>query len=1005
MKILKIEFQNINSLKGEHLIDFTQAPFTESSLFAITGPTGSGKSTILDVIALGLFNQVPRIGKISRTEIINKGAILTRNQKEAYAKITYSCKKGNFESTWSISTNRNDNLRDYEMQLCNIDTNELFDLKKSDVPAKNESLIGLNYNQFIKSVLLAQGEFAQFLKVKKDERGELLEKITGTWIYREIGRQAFEKHKLVSKEIENQQLDIASITEKLLDPRTKTQLENELENWQKTLDSHQKAIKLFEQKIDLKAKLLKQQEDIQKIENEKTETESQLKVFQDSNGTKLHNHQKVNAQAENLGKWKDTQEDLHKLSEEQATLAKKQTLNRENSSKTLAEVALFIQTEVTEKTFEDQLDKFRIEVSTMRDQLFEKGEQKKREQGKLTAEMRDLELDLDQSTADLKKEIIKLKREIDSEITGLKKQAQITEEININAEETRLRGLERQAQEAKSLSEKITNTQTEITSTTAEFEQFSAELKKLPLELKNLQTTEKLNQVQLDQLREQEKYEARIASLESTRADLIEGEPCPLCGALHHPFAIAHPVLDNVLKQNIKRAAEKLTGTQKEVTQKEVQVSFNQKQLAKAEEKLKKLQAEEASFLEEFNKKYAASFALNENWSVYLKNIDTQIETLAIYEKMVQKQSAINRSMPIINQLESIEEEGLKLKDAYRDLYQGNDVNKEVQDFQTKWTRYQQEQKGLANRSEELAKEIAITTQEFETLSKELTAFISTKEIATIEAALQFLLPHVDYEHLRKAQENFTSKITNQNTALNLLQEQLIDLQKNDAEETTEAIQLSLKEVTNQYKTLNDQSENHRRLLRNDAEDQAELKTIQAAIAEREKAIRRWRLLNELIGDSQGKKFNEFAQDLTLSQLIRLANKRLESLSDRYRIDKSIDEEDDSLVAIDDHMGGQRRSVKTLSGGETFILSLSMALALSDLASKNVEINSLFIDEGFGTLDPETLDQTLDTLEKLQAESSKTIGIISHVDSLKERIATQIQLTRNGQGYSTLKIV
>jgi exonuclease SbcC len=97
--------------------------------------------------------------------------------------------------------------------------------------------------------------------------------------------------------------------------------------------------------------------------------------------------------------------------------------------------------------------------------------------------------------------------------------------------------------------------------------------------------------------------------------------------------------------------------------------------------------------------------------------------------------------------------------------------------------------------------------------------------------------------------------------------------------------------------------------------------------------------------------------------------------------------------------------VKTLSGGETFILSLSLALALSDLAAKNVEINSLFIDEGFGTLDPETLDQTIDTLEKLQSESSKTIGIISHVEALKERIGTQIQLERNGQGYSSLKVV
>jgi exonuclease SbcC len=86
-------------------------------------------------------------------------------------------------------------------------------------------------------------------------------------------------------------------------------------------------------------------------------------------------------------------------------------------------------------------------------------------------------------------------------------------------------------------------------------------------------------------------------------------------------------------------------------------------------------------------------------------------------------------------------------------------------------------------------------------------------------------------------------------------------------------------------------------------------------------------------------------------------------------------------------------------------MSLSLALALSDLAAKNVAINSLFIDEGFGTLDPETLDQTIDTLERLQMESEKTIGIISHVEALKERIGTQIQLERNGQGYSSLKVV
>lgn len=167
MKILKIEFRNINSLRDTHSIDFTVEPFTTSSLFAITGPTGSGKSTILDVISLALFNHIPRLGKISRKEILEKGAVLTRNQKEAFARVTYECKSGIYTSEWNISTARTGSLRDYDMQISREPEGEILDLKKSDVPGKNEELIGLNYNQFIKSVLLAQGNSPNSSEPKK----------------------------------------------------------------------------------------------------------------------------------------------------------------------------------------------------------------------------------------------------------------------------------------------------------------------------------------------------------------------------------------------------------------------------------------------------------------------------------------------------------------------------------------------------------------------------------------------------------------------------------------------------------------------------------------------------------------------------------------------------------------------------------------------------------------------------------------------------------------------
>jgi exonuclease SbcC len=103
-------------------------------------------------------------------------------------------------------------------------------------------------------------------------------------------------------------------------------------------------------------------------------------------------------------------------------------------------------------------------------------------------------------------------------------------------------------------------------------------------------------------------------------------------------------------------------------------------------------------------------------------------------------------------------------------------------------------------------------------------------------------------------------------------------------------------------------------------------------------------------------------------------------------------------------MGNSLRTVNTLSGGETFLMSLALALGLSDLASHKVQLGSLFIDEGFGTLDPEVLEKTITMLEKLQMQDNKTIGIISHVEALKERIRVKVNVVKNGQGYSEVRV-
>ena len=160
--------------------------------------------------------------------------------------------------------------------------------------------------------------------------------------------------------------------------------------------------------------------------------------------------------------------------------------------------------------------------------------------------------------------------------------------------------------------------------------------------------------------------------------------------------------------------------------------------------------------------------------------------------------------------------------------------------------------------------------------------------------------------------------------------------------------------------------------------------------------------LHALIGSQKGDKFRRFAQGLTLDHLVHLANRRLDRLHGRYLLQRKSTEALE-LQVIDTWQGDTVRDTKTLSGGESFLVSLALALALSDLVSQKTSIDSLFLDEGFGTLDAETLDTALDALDSLNA-SGKMIGVISHIEAMKERIPTQIQVKKmNGLGVSQLE--
>ena len=170
------------------------------------------------------------------------------------------------------------------------------------------------------------------------------------------------------------------------------------------------------------------------------------------------------------------------------------------------------------------------------------------------------------------------------------------------------------------------------------------------------------------------------------------------------------------------------------------------------------------------------------------------------------------------------------------------------------------------------------------------------------------------------------------------------------------------------------------------------------ALEAQKKEYDRWDVLHALIGSSDGKRYRNFAQGLTFEMMVAHANLQLQKMTDRYLLirNPSLPLE---LNVLDNYQGGEMRTTKNLSGGESFIVSLSLALGLSSMASKNVRVDSLFLDEGFGSLDEEALDMALDTLAGLH-QTGKLIGVISHVQTMKERISSQIQVTSLTGGRS-----
>ena len=242
MKILSLRLKNLNSLKGEWKIDFTLSPFADNGLFAITGPTGAGKTTILDAICLALYHQTPRLGQLSTST----NEIMTRGTAECLAEVEFEVKGNAYRAFWSMRRARNNpegNLQQAETELADVASGKVITTQIRQKADEVKRLTGLDFGRFTKSMMLSQGDFAAFLNAEESQRAELLEELTGTEIYGQISKKVHEHHSECKKELEILEAKAGGFA--LLSEDEKVHLEGqkvELQTAQTTLVSQSSAL-------------------------------------------------------------------------------------------------------------------------------------------------------------------------------------------------------------------------------------------------------------------------------------------------------------------------------------------------------------------------------------------------------------------------------------------------------------------------------------------------------------------------------------------------------------------------------------------------------------------------------------------------------------------------------------------------------------------------------------------------------------------------------------------
>lgn len=1024
MKILAIRGKNLASLEGVFEVDFTSEPLASAGIFAITGSTGSGKSTLLDALCLALFDDTPRTNRAAenisildvRDKTINQRDsrnLLRRGTSEGYAEVDFVSLGGeSFRSRWSVRRSRDKvdgSLQATDFRLTNLSTGLEVPGRKTELLARVVELIGLTFDQFTRAVLLAQGDFATFLKAKQNEKAELLEKLTGTDIYSRISASIYEKSKAADQDLNALKERIQDV--ELLSEEDLKSLTEEKLSISGGFDSLKKDIALLTAKQQWLREGTVLKKSVQEAEQVLVYSQAVLEKAKprDAYLARIDGVQEVR---DGFYEWKSAE---RQMVEQKKTLAGKVTERAAND--------LLFQTAQEKVTVcEEERKGFQEEYSRIEPQI---------------KQARALDIRL----AGAAKNAQEAKKTYNEALASQKRAAKAvaTHQASLKTAGQALLVINQWFAEKAPYKELvprmdlIINLLDDVVTSRKQAANHSLLIRKSQVLLE--EEGKSLAEWQTEAERLNGLLPAEVAVL---REKLEEGVPCPVCGSLHHPLdqvsgeSLAEAELNRekkVVQEKIKVLTETMEGRKNEHIRLQSMKESYATQAQEAEDKLNVyltvLPEWRSSFeqggLQAELKKIAATWSqYHEELSKVQERISKGETALELEQKSLSDASALCETRAQNDTLCDKEWNALKKE---RELIlsgrSADEVEKECSDklqkIEERLAQLLREKGDAAARRDHAAGVIAQMegalsglSDRCQELKQSVDAWLDSRHgEMTLELLSELLSKDSQWVSAERAalgalrQDEVSARVTLVERTRALTAHAKLEVRASE-EETDEVLVVLLSEKSS---LLDQKTTRHTEievLLSQHERGLKKIKVFEKELTEKTGISENWKKLNDLFGSADGAKFKVLAQGYTLEVLLGYANRHLQALSPRYVLQRVPDTL--ALQVVDMDMLGEIRAVHSLSGGESFLISLALALGLSSLSSHRMNVESLFIDEGFGSLDMDTLRVAMDALERLQMQGRK-IGVISHVAEMTERIATQVRVVRCGSGTSRIEVV